>query len=71
MTLPPEILGHFFRHLEKPTLFNVRLVCKSFEETASPLLFDQVYISSFRTDLEVANLTVLRFDRYVRTLVFA
>lgn len=71
MTLPPEILGHCFRNLEKPTLFNVRLVSKSFEEAASPFLFDQVYISSFRTDLEVANLTVLRFGRYVRTLVFA
>lgn len=71
MTLPPEILGHSFRYLEKSTLFNVRLVCKAFEQSASPLLFDQVYISGFRTDLEVVNLTLLRFGRYVRTMVFA
>ena len=71
MTFAPEILQYIFRHLENRSLFNVRLACKSFEEAASPFLFDQIYISSFRTDLEVAKLTVLRFGRYIRTLVFA
>lgn len=71
MKVPPEILGLVFGSLEKSALPNVRLVCKSFEEAADPLLFDQIYISSIRTDLEIANLTVLRFGRYVHTLVFA
>ena len=70
MSLPPEILCLVFGSLEKPVLVNVRLVCKSFEEAASPFLFDQVYVSHTRADLETARLTVLRFGRYVRTLAF-
>ena len=56
--------------LERIALFNVRLVCKSFEQAANPLLFDQVYVSNTRADLKIANLTVLCFGRYIRTLVF-
>ena len=71
MHLPSEILGLVFGSLDKATLSNVRLVCKSFKEAASPFLFDQVYVSNVRADLEIAYLTVLRFGHYVRTLVFA
>lgn len=70
MSLPPEILCLVFEFLEKTALVNVRLVYKSFEEAASPFLFDQVYVSHTRADLEIARLTVLRFGRYVRTLAF-
>lgn len=71
MNLPSEVLCLIFGSLEKPALFNVRLVSKLFEEAASPFLFDQVYVSTSRTDLEIANLTVSRFGRYIRTLVFS
>ena len=71
MLFPPEILGLVFSSLDKPTLFNVRLACKAFDEAANPFLFDQIYISSSRTDIEIAKLVALRFGRYVRTLVFA
>lgn len=80
MRLPPEFLGFVFGSLERIALerialerialFNVRLVCKSFEQAANPLLFDQVYVSNTRADLKIANLTVLCFGRYIRTLVF-
>ncbi len=70
MSLPPEILCLVFGSLEKTALANVRLVCKSFEEAASPFLFDKVCVSHARADLEIARLTVLRFGHYVRILVF-
>ena len=71
MRLPFEIWRLIFGSLDKRYLSNVRLVCKSFEEAASPFVFNEVYVSYTRAELEIANLTVRRFGQYIRTLIFS
>lgn len=71
MHFPPEILGSVFESLDKWDLMDVRLACKSFDQAAVPHLFDRVYISDKRTNLEVAELVVQHFGRHIRTLRFS
>ena len=61
LEFPSEILGLTFCHVAKEDLKSIRLVCKAFEQAALPFLFDEVYLSTNLTDLEVAHLTVTHF----------
>lgn len=51
--LPPEIIGLVATHLEKSDLKDLRLVNSVWNALATPLLFDQVYVSPRTKDLEV------------------
>ena len=55
--------------LNKSELKIARLTCRSYEQTATPLLFDQVFLSTNRADFEVADETIRRFQPYIKTLV--
>ena len=46
-------------------------VCKTFDQVAVPLLFDQIYMSDKQADVKIANLTVSRSGAYVCTLVLS
>ena len=70
MDAPLEVLCLIFCHLlNKFALKAVRLVCKTFDQVAVPLPFDQIYLSDKQADMKIANLTVSRFGAYVNTLV--
>ena len=49
----------------------LRLVCKSFDQAIVPHLFNRIYTSDNRTDLEIAELVVQRFGPHIRTIKFS
>lgn len=51
--LPNEVLLMVFKPLSKEVLKSVRRACKFFETLVSPLLFDEIYISPHRRNLDV------------------
>lgn len=53
MDLPNEILLSIFALLERKGLKSSNLVSKIWRECASTILFDQIYVSSVKEDLEV------------------
>ena len=71
MEVPPEILGRILAHLEKKELKQVRLVCKKLERSAVTLLFDEVYLSANRAEIEIAQKTVRNFGKSIKTVLFA
>ncbi|KAI4146884.1 MAG: hypothetical protein L6R39_003300 [Caloplaca ligustica] len=51
--LPPEIIGIVAEHLCKSNLKNLRYVSKTWRTVVNPLLFDRVYISPHKQDLDI------------------
>ena len=70
MDLPPELLSIICSFLAKVDLKAFRQVCHLFNQAAVPFLFDRVYISASKEDLEVSILIGQRFGLYVKGLVF-
>ncbi len=54
--LPIELIIQAFSHLEKHELKSVRLVCKTWAHYASERLFDKLYISPRKEDINVFEL---------------
>jgi len=53
-TLPPELLIIICEKAEKTTIKRLRLACRLINRSASPFLFERVYISSYAADWEAA-----------------
>lgn len=70
MNIPPELQKNVCSFLDKTTLKEVRLVCKALDQAAIPLLFDQIFLSDERADLEIADHVVERFGPHLRLLAF-
>lgn len=68
MHLPSEILSQIYSYLPKSSLKAVRLACRILYETATPLLFNSIFISARYVDYEVANLVAFRFSTSIKTL---
>ena len=70
MDVPTEVLtltiGHL--HSDKDDLKAVRLVCKTFERAATPILFDHITLVPRISVLDTANLVASRFGHQVKTL---
>ena len=71
MEIPPEVLGRILACLEKKDLKEVRLVCKKLERSAVSLLFDEVYLSTNPSEIEIAQNTVRNFGKSIRTVVIS
>lgn len=71
MHLAPEIMLNICSFLPKSSLKTVRLACRILYETATPLLFNSIFVSARYVDHEVANLVALRFPASIRTLKFS
>lgn len=60
MSLPPEIVSFIISVLPKTTLRStlktLRLVCRSFYDGATPVLFNSVFVSARHIDREIAEL---------------
>ncbi|MCJ1264693.1 hypothetical protein MMC22_004567 [Lobaria immixta] len=70
--LSNEVLLMIFKLLDKDHLKSVRCACKFFGPLASPLLFDQIYISPHRPNLDVFRHMTEHSElcRYPRELVY-
>ena len=70
--LPNEVLLMIFKLLDKNHLKSVRCACKFFEPLVSSLLFDKIYISPHRQNLDVFRHITDHSDlcRYPRELVY-
>ena len=71
MKLPPEILSLVFAFLPNVELKTLRLTCKYFYDTTTPLLFNSVFVSARHLDLQVAELVASRFPKSIQTLTFS
>ena len=71
MDVPTEVLELIFRYISKKNLKSVRLVCKAWDRTVVPLLFDEVFISTCRADFEVALLIAAEFGQHIKTLTIS
>ena len=71
MEVPPEILGRILAHLDKKEVKQVRLVCKKLEQSAVPLLFDEVYLSANPAEIEIAQKTVQNFGKSIKKVYFS
>lgn len=69
--LPSEILSLVFSFLPNGELKTSRLTCKYFYDTATPLLFNSVFVSARHVDLQVAELVAARFPNSIQTLTFS
>ncbi|KAI9736476.1 MAG: hypothetical protein M1835_003323, partial [Candelina submexicana] len=70
--IPLEILLNVFSHLAKKDVKNGRLACKDFNAAGSRYLFDSVFISPLRRDLDIF-LRVVRhpvFSKTVREIIW-
>lgn len=70
MYFPSEILSAILSYQPKPDLKKARLVCKAFDATAVPFLFNEVFVSARYADMEKASLLTSHFGRFVKTLIF-
>ncbi|MCJ1264678.1 hypothetical protein MMC22_004552 [Lobaria immixta] len=70
--LPNEVLLMIFKLLDKSDLKAIRCACKFFESSVSPLLFDKIYISPHRINMDVFRQITEHSDlcRYPRELVY-
>lgn len=68
MDAPQELLSMVCSSLTKADLKNVRFVSKAFGQAAGPFLFDEIYISPFVSNINVANLLASRFLTTIKTL---
>lgn len=70
--LPNEVLSMILKLLHKSDLKSARCACKLFETLVSPLLFDKIYISPHRQNLDVFRQITEHSDlcRYPRHLVY-
>ncbi|MCJ1463568.1 hypothetical protein MMC07_002176 [Pseudocyphellaria aurata] len=70
--LPNEVLLIIFKLLTKPQLKAVRCVCKLFARLAAPPIFDKIYISPHKLNLDVFRKIADHPDlcQYPRTLVY-
>ena len=71
MHLPLELGTLVCRHLAKAELKVARLICKSFDQAATPFLFDEVLIAATNSDLQIAELVASRFGAYVKTVTLS
>ena len=71
MYLPLELRNLIFQDLTKAELKVARLICKSFDQAAIPLLFDAVFVAARHSDLEVADLIASRFGAYLKTITLS
>lgn len=70
VSLPPELTNEIFNHFKKAELKELRLVCKHFERSATPLLFDHVSISNNNVSLQIAKAIVGTFSSSIKTILF-
>lgn len=70
--LPNEVLLIIFELLTKHQLKTFRCVCKLFARLAAPLLFDSIYISPHKLNLDVFRKIAEHQDlcQYPRTLIY-
>ncbi|KAF6218723.1 hypothetical protein HO133_005265 [Letharia lupina] len=71
MSLPSETLSQIFSLLPKSSLKAIRLACKIFYDTATPLLFDSIFVSARHSDREITDLVATRFPNSIKTLTFS
>lgn len=71
-TLPNELLLSIFIPFDKKQLKNIRCVCRLFARLVSPLLFDTIYISPHRADMDVFRKIAEHHDlcQYPRILIY-
>ncbi|CAD6584276.1 MAG: hypothetical protein ASARMPRED_001720 [Alectoria sarmentosa] len=69
--LPPEILSLVFGFSSNVELKTLRLTCRYLYDTATPLLFNSVFVSARQVDLQVAELVASRFSNSIQTLTFS
>lgn len=75
MSVFPEIESHVFSFLRKSTLRStlktMRLTCRSCYDSATPLLFNSVFVLARHIDCEIAGLVASRFPNSITTLTFS
>ncbi|CAD6590200.1 MAG: hypothetical protein ASARMPRED_004667 [Alectoria sarmentosa] len=71
MRLPPELQILVCQNMTKTELKNARLICKSLNQAAVPMLFDEVFIAATYSDLEIADLVASRFGSYIKTITLS
>ena len=64
----PELQALICQNMTKAELKCARLVCKSFDRAAVPLLFDEVFVTADYSVLDTADLVASRFGLYIRTI---
>ena len=71
-TLPTELLLMMFKELHKKDLKSVRLVSAQWNDIATELLFDRIWISHRQKDIEVFNAWTAnsKCSSFVKTLVY-
>ncbi|CAD6585849.1 MAG: hypothetical protein ASARMPREDX12_002135 [Alectoria sarmentosa] len=69
--LPPEILTLVFEFSSNVELKTLRLTCRYLYDTATPLLFNSVFVSARQVDLQVADLVASKFSNSIQTLTFS
>ena len=69
--LPAELLNLILKggKVTKKDLKALRLQCRRLESVASPLLFDEILISLYDADLDIARAVLPKFGSHIRTLV--
>ena len=71
MEVPPEVLAWILACLEKKDLKEVRLVCRKLECSAAPLLFNEIYLSTNPAELEIAQNTLRKFGKSIKTVLLS
>lgn len=68
---PLEILSSILCHQPKTELKNARLVCKTFDRVATPLLSEDIFVFPTYADIEKSTLLASRYGSYVKTLTLS
>lgn len=68
MRLHPELQSLVCQSLTKSELKVARLVCKSLDQAAVPLLFDEIFVAASYSDLEIADLVASNFGSCVKKI---
>lgn len=71
MHVPSEILHLIFAGLPKRDLKSSRLVCRKWDAQVPPLLFNTVFFIARYADLEMAELVMEKYGRFIGTLVYS
>ena len=70
ITLPPELMTMIMSYVSKKQLKNFRLVCRSLDHHAIPLLFDEISIQPDCEGMATSRLCLQEFGPYIKSLTF-
>lgn len=71
MRLHPELQTLVCRSLTKSELKVARLVCKSLDQAAVPLLFNEIFVAASYSDLDIADSIASNFGSYVKEITIS